>query len=455
MEQQASDIPAVPGSASLDKSTHGREGAGLHGLVRVCSCQERRYISFDRKESYDMELFGGILAVKAVVFLTFSVFAIAAVGYAIGRIEVKGIDLGTAGVFIVALIYGCLLYSKLSDNLTVEEVSFATEALKIVENLGLVFFVTSVGFIAGPNFFGNLKRNFKSYVLLGAVIILAAAATCVLCIVIGSNFTDLDHEQFKAILVGILSGALTSTPAFSASKAAVGADLEALVSVGYGIAYLFGVIGVVLFVQIVPKITKADMNEEVAKIAAKEGEGRKKKDLILTEIDEFGFMAFSLAVVVGILVGSIIYRNFSLTTTGGCLLTALVFGHYGHIGKISIVPKNSTLKMLRELGLMLFLIGAGVSGGAKFVQYFEPIYFLYGAIMTILPMIIGFVIAKNILKLPLLNNLGSLTGGMTSTPALGTLINMAGTEDIAAAYAATYPIALIAVVLASQLIILF
>ena len=75
--------------------------------------------------------------------------------------------------------------------------------------------------------------------------------------------------------------------------------------------------------------------------------------------------------------------------------------------------------------------------------------------MTILPMIIGFVVAKNVLKLPLLNNLGSITGGMTSTPALGTLINMAGTEDIASAYAATYPIALIAVVLASQLIIIF
>ncbi len=402
-----------------------------------------------------MELFGGILAVKAVVFLTFSIFVIAAVGYSIGRIEVKGIDLGTAGVFIVALVYGCLLYGKLSDNLMAGDVSFATDALKIVENMGLVFFVTSVGFIAGPNFFGNLKRNFKSYVLLGAMIILAAAATCVLCIFIGGNFTNLDHDQFKAILVGILSGALTSTPAFSASKAAVGADLEALVSVGYGIAYLFGVIGVVLFVQIVPKVMKADMNEEVAKIATKEGGSAKRKNLILTEVDEFGFMAFSLAAVVGILVGSISYRNFSLTTTGGCLLTALVFGHYGHIGRISIVPKSATLKMLRELGLMLFLIGAGVSGGAKFVQYFEPIYFLYGAIMTILPMIIGFVIAKNILKLPLLNNLGSLTGGMTSTPALGTLINMAGTEDIAAAYAATYPIALIAVVLASQLIILF
>ena len=402
-----------------------------------------------------MELFGGILAVKSVVFLTFSVFAIAAIGYALGKVTVKGINLGTAGVFIIALLYGCFVYGRLSDNLTIDGVSFSVEALKIVENLGLIFFVTSVGFIAGPNFFGNLKRNFKSYVMLGLVIIVAAAVTCVLCIVIGSNFTDLDHEQFRAILVGILSGALTSTPAFSASKAAVGADLEALVSVGYGISYLFGVVGVVLFVQIVPKVMKANMNDEVAKITAKEGEGRKAKNLILTEIDEFGLFAFSLAAIVGIIVGSFSYMNFSLTTTGGCLLMGLVFGHFGHIGKIPIVPKNSTLKMLRELGLMMFLIGAGVSGGAKFVEYFEPVYFLYGAIMTILPMIIGFIIAKNVLKLPLLNNLGSITGGMTSTPALGTLINMAGTEDIASAYAATYPIALIAVVLASQLIILF
>lgn len=402
-----------------------------------------------------MELFGGILAVKSVVFLTFSVFAIAAIGYALGKVTVKGINLGTAGVFIIALLYGCFIYGRLSDNLTIEGISFSVEALKIVENLGLIFFVTSVGFIAGPNFFGNLKRNFKSYVMLGLVIIAAAAITCVLCIVIGSNFTDLDHEQFRAILVCILSGALTSTPAFSASKAAVGADLEALVSVGYGISYLFGVVGVVLFVQIIPKVMKANMNEEVAKITAKEGEGRKAKNLILTEIDEFGFFAFSLAAIVGIIVGSFSYMNFSLTTTGGCLLMGLVFGHFGHIGKISIVPKNSTLKMLRELGLMMFLIGAGVSGGAKFIEYFEPVYFLYGAIMTILPMIIGFIIAKNVLKLPLLNNLGSITGGMTSTPALGTLINMAGTEDIASAYAATYPIALIAVVLASQLIILF
>ena len=84
-----------------------------------------------------MELFGGILAVKSVVFLTFSVFAIAAIGYAIGRITIKGINLGTAGVFIVALVYGCFLYSRLSGNLVAGETDFASDALKIVENMGL------------------------------------------------------------------------------------------------------------------------------------------------------------------------------------------------------------------------------------------------------------------------------------------------------------------------------
>jgi putative transport protein len=120
------------------------------------------------------------------------------------------------------------------------------------------------------------------------------------------------------------------------------------------------------------------------------------------------------------------------------------------------MPKEVTLKLFRELGLVFFLVGAGIPGGAEFVQNFDVMYFVYGIIMTICPMFIGFLFAKYVLKLSLLNSLGSITGGMTSTPALGTLINVAKTENVASAYAATYPIALIAVVLVSQfLIILF
>lgn len=404
-----------------------------------------------------MTILGGLLSIKAVTFLSFSVFAIAVLGYLLGRITIKGVNLGTAGVFIVALVYGVFLYNNLSSQLTVNDASFVKDALKIVENLGLILFVTAVGFIAGPTFFKNIKKNFKSYVLLGLVIILTASLVCVAFILIGANFSELSREEFKSVMVGILSGALTSTPAFSASKEAVGAgELEDFVSLGYGIAYLFGVVGVVLFVQLIPKLTKADIKEELKKIRINDNtEKTTSVQQKLVQIDDFGIMPFSVAAIIGIFVGSFSVKGFSLTVTGGCILSALVLGHFGKIGKISIMPKLTTLRVFREFGLMLFLIGAGISGGAKFVQYFKGIYFIYGIVITLLPMIIGFLFAKYVLKLPLLNNLGSITGGMTSTPALGTLIHVSGTEDIAIAYAATYPIALISVVVASKLIIMF
>ena len=266
-------------------------------------------------------------------------------------------------------------------------------------------------------------------------------------------------EQLTAIMTGLFSGALTSTPAFSASKEAIGEELSQYVAVGNGIAYIFGVIGVVLFVQLVPKFLKADMAVERAKLAGGSGDNGEdpvetKSTKKLIDIDPFGIAPFAIAAIIGILLGTIKIGSFSLTTTGGCLMVALVFGHFSRIGKINIMPPAATLKVFRELGLMLFLIGAGIAGGAKFIECFQAIYFLYGALMTIVPMIIGFVFAKVVLKLNLLNTLGSITGGMTSTPALGTLIQVAGTEDVGAAYAATYPIALISVVLASQFLIM-
>lgn len=406
------------------------------------------------------------ISIKAITFLMFTVFLITTVGYLLGRITVKGISLGTAGVFIVSLLYGCFFYDNLSSNLTVtaaeskEVVSFVSSALKVVENLGLILFVTSVGFIAGPNFFGNFKKNFKSYVLLALVVIIAGGLSCGGCILVDKAISGDPTENIASMLVGLLSGSLTSTPAFSAAKATVesrpnGAELESLVTVGHGIAYLFGVIGVVLFVQLVPKLMKANMTEERKKLmTADTGSSKKKQTGKLIEMDEFGFMPFALASIAGIFVGSIKFGNFSLTTTGGCLLISLIFGHFGNFGKMSVAPKESTLKVFREFGLMLFLIGAGVAGGASFVKCFKAVYFLYGVVMTIVPMIIGFIFAKYVLKLSLLNNLGSITGGMTSTPALGTLISTAGTEDVASAYAATYPVALIAVVIVSQVLLM-
>ena len=120
-----------------------------------------------------MNLFGGVLSVTGIAFLMLCVLVIAAFGYALGRIRIKGVSLGTAGVFIIALLFGALFFKFIEPQLTmkvtqtvgdegfVKSVSYASNALKIVENLGLILFVSAVGFIAGPNFFKNLKKNFK------------------------------------------------------------------------------------------------------------------------------------------------------------------------------------------------------------------------------------------------------------------------------------------------------
>ncbi len=408
-----------------------------------------------------MNLFSGVVPITGVTFLMFSLIAILAVGYALGRITIKGVSLGSAGVFLVALLYGCFFYKDLEAQTN----GFTGNALKIVENLGLILFVTSVGFIAGPKFFSNMKKNFTSYVLLGLVIIVSGALVAVGCVYIGKLMGETDMEKLSAMVAGLFAGALTSTPAFSAAKASVTSpEMEQLVSVGYGIAYIFGVIGVVLFVQVLPKLLKVNMAEEREKlVAAAQATASQKQTGKLIELDDFGIAPFAIAALIGIFIGMVKIplsgdglngTTFSLTTTGGCLLASLVFGHFGKIGKLNIMPSVTTLKVFRELGLVLFLAGAGVSGGARFIQEFKIDYFVYGMVMTIVPMIIGFIFAKYVLKINILNILGSITGGMTSTPALGTLIHVAGTEDVAAAYAATYPIALVAVVFASQFIII-
>ena len=398
---------------------------------------------------------------SGIIKLLLAIILITSLGYGLGRIEIKGVSLGTAGVFIVALLFGALFPDFLADALPVtvhESVvgDYASNALKIIENMGLILFVTSVGFIAGPNFFANFKKNFKSYILLGFVIILAGGLAAVGCYYTGLVVEpDVDPDGLMAMIVGLLSGSLTSTPAFSAAKETVAAEFEGLVTVGHGIAYLFGVIGVVLFVQLIPKITKANMEQERAKLTVS-GEVKGKTDRKkYIELDEFGIAAFGRAAVLGVLLGGVkIAKFFSLGTTGGTLIVSLVIGYLAHIGPISMQPKEATLKIFREFGLTLFLVGAGVAGGIEFVEEFKAIYFVYGVVMTIVPMVVGFVFAKYVLKLSLLNNLGSITGGMTSTPALGTLIHVAGTENVASAYAATYPIALIAVVILSQMLIL-
>ncbi|MBQ3116411.1 MAG: permease [Clostridia bacterium] len=435
---------------------------------------------YDKFGDYQKTTFGISNIISIAAFLV-GIFIITALGYLLGRVTIKGVSLGTAGVFLVAILFGFLctlipenmpvlgalhLQAEIVDKVNNEVIQKASTNLpyykSALQNVGLVLFVGSVGFIAGPKFFRDLKKNFKTYIVMGIVIILVGTLTAVVFALI--------PEIGPEYSAGILSGALTSTPGYSAALEVAG-ESAGLVTLGHAVAYPFGVIGVVLFVQLMPKFMKANMEHERGLLkpdvlASTEKKTTKK----LFKCDDFGLMPLALAIVSGLLIGAIKipltgkgYNGacFSLGTTGGVLIMCLVFGHFGRIGRLSLEVPAHSAKVLRELGLMLFLIGAGVDGGVNLVSQVASNGggrivawgFLGGAVMTLLPMVVGFFLGKKLLKLPLLSNLGSITGGMTSTPALGTLINTAETDDVAGAYASTYPIALVLIVLACNLMI--
>ena len=58
-----------------------------------------------------MNFFDGIISITGIGFLMLVVFIVAGLGYLLGRVTVKGVSLGTAGVFIVALLIGAMVFT--------------------------------------------------------------------------------------------------------------------------------------------------------------------------------------------------------------------------------------------------------------------------------------------------------------------------------------------------------
>ena len=398
----------------------------------------------------NMEYISGV--VSSVFSMVFMMFIIAAIGYLLGAIEIKGISLGTAGVLLAALLFGILASIVPSFGIGEKTIVLFDDALKskysLVSSIGTAMFVTSVGLIAGPKFFRSFNKSYMAYIVMGVATIVTGALVTVILIC-------LDKSMSPAIAVGLMTGALTSTPGFSAAKEVAGGAAD-LVTAGYGIAYLFGVLGVVFFVQIMPRILKVNIAQERQRFVAANTVKAVEMKKEVKKTEPFGFFPFFMAIAIGCILGAIKIPgiNFSLGNSGGCLLSGLLVGHFGHVGKIDLRMDKATLNFFRELGLVLFLIGAGVPGGVNFVTNIKLTYFIYGALMTLIPMIGGYFVAKYIFKLDIFNSLGSITGGMTSTPALGALIATAGTDEVTAAYATTYPVALVFVVIAAKAILL-
>lgn len=171
----------------------------------------------------------------------FALFVIVALGFMLGRIRIKGLSLDISAVIFVALLfghYGVLIPKELGD-------------------LGLVLFIFTIGIQAGPGFFDSFRSKGKTLILITVLIILSASLTAV-----GLKYLfGLDTPS----TVGLIAGALTSTPGLAV---AIDSTNSPLASIAYGIAYPFGVIGVILFVKLLPRLLKVNLEEEARQLEA-------------------------------------------------------------------------------------------------------------------------------------------------------------------------------------------
>ncbi len=173
----------------------------------------------------------------------FVLFLIIIIGFIIGRIKIKGISLDISAVIFVALVFG----------------HYGMVVPKDFQNLGLVLFIFTIGIQAGPSFFESFRKNGRDLAILATVLILCAGFISYLIF----HLFGMD----KNLVIGLLNGSLTSTPGLAAAIDSTGSPLA---SIGYGIGYPFGVIGVILFVSFLPKILGLNIKDEEEKYLKKQ-----------------------------------------------------------------------------------------------------------------------------------------------------------------------------------------
>ncbi len=170
-----------------------------------------------------------------------------------------------------------------------------------------------------------------------------------------------------------------------------------------------------------------------------------------------------LGIVVGIVFGSIpirfpgIPQAIKLGLAGGPLIIAILLGHFGPKYKITTYTTTSANLMLREIGISLFLAAVGIGAGDNFWSSIVGggyWWILYGALVTMIPVGITFIVARALCHLNFYQICGLISGTCTNPPVLAFAQGMYGSDYTSVNYATVYPLSMFLRVLVAQLLIL-
>jgi putative transport protein len=173
-------------------------------------------------------------------------FLVAAVGFPLGRLKIRGTQLGVASVLFVGLAAGAL-----DPRLALPE---------IVYMLGLALFMYTLGLSSGRAFLASFRaEGLRTQALAIGVLCLAAALTAVAQYALGTD---------RAHAAGLFAGAVTSTPALASALESLKdtGDVAAPV-VAYSICYPMGVLGVILAIRVAIRVFRVDLAAEGPRLA--------------------------------------------------------------------------------------------------------------------------------------------------------------------------------------------
>lgn len=183
----------------------------------------------------------------------------------------------------------------------------------------------------------------------------------------------------------------------------------------------------------------------------------------LKRLDHPNLIPIFIGIVLGVILGSIpfhfpgIPQPVKLGLAGGPLIVAILIGRYGPQYKMVTYTTVSANLMLREVGISLFLAGVGLGAGDSFVPTIVGggyMWILYGALITMIPLLLAGIIGRLCFKLNYYTLIGVLSGSSTNPPALAFSSDQTATDAPAVGYATVYPLSMFMRVLVAQLLIL-
>lgn len=184
----------------------------------------------------------------------------------------------------------------------------------------------------------------------------------------------------------------------------------------------------------------------------------------LRRLNEPNLFPIFIGIMLGALLGSIpiviegMPTPVKLGLAGGPLIIAILLSKFGYKLSLTSYTTPSANLMLREIGIVLFLASVGIKAGEKFIPTLASgdgfIWMAYGAIITLVPIMIVGLITKIVLKRNYFEVCGLLAGSMTDPPALAFANSIAQSEAPAVAYATVYPLVMFLRIVAAQLLVM-